>query len=150
MYVDSRYSVRHTLSPGRSGERVAITSKQGRELSSPPTAGETTLINSLNSTLRIRQLIGFQFSSVIPISPLRPLLFCLNLESIFMKFRGPQALVDNLPNYKLPNSLTHLPNHKVTQWLHLIIGKLRVALRIVSFCRSVGFTNRNPYWNPWR
>src|SRR5437588_1779202 len=95
MNVDSRYPVRHNFPPGRSGERAASSlsrvtgyrrSRRGER--QRPIIRSTT--HAPDQTRGQPQLLHCEINLAAP----KPLPFCLRLGVIFMKFRGPQALVD--------------------------------------------------------
>src|SRR5215472_6743449 len=102
MHVDSRYLVGHTFPPGGSGERAAssLTRVTGYR---PTDSGDTTPTYSLNHA---RSGSDTRTASTPPLRTQsrrsEPISFCLRLEVIFMRFRGPAAQVDTWGSSPIP------------------------------------------------
>src|SRR5215813_1549813 len=95
MDVNSRYPIRHNVSSWRERRACCEFLNQGHRLSPLPQKGtDNAQLFAQPRTLRIRHADSLNFSSANSISPLRPVLFCIRLGVIFMRFSGPQAQTD--------------------------------------------------------
>src|SRR6201997_1677163 len=107
MDINSGYPIRHRLSPGGSGERAGDYIKQGLGLSPLPQGNRQRTIYSLyharsgsdNLTASAAPLLNQSRRS-------EPSWIMALLCTIFIGFRGPQALDDNLAQMSRPKLLT--------------------------------------------
>src|SRR5262249_39242691 len=95
MYVNSRYPIRHKVSSWRERRACCEFLNQGHRLSPLP-QGEVATPNYLLNHTR-----SGSDTRTVSTSPVRtqsrrsrPVLFCIRLGVIFMRFRGPKAQTD--------------------------------------------------------
>jgi hypothetical protein len=91
MNIDSGYPVRHNVPPGQERRACCGYINQGRGLSPLPQGNSGAQLSAQSRTLRIRQSYGLNFSSANSTSLLRAV--AILLWVIFIRFRGPQALM---------------------------------------------------------
>src|SRR5262249_49745820 len=112
MYINSRYPIRHKVPPGGSGERAAksLTRVTGyrrshrREVTTP-----NYLLNHARSGSDTRTVSTSPVRTQSRRS--RPVLFCIRLGVIFMRFRGPKAQTDTQDSPDIPMVCTRTPRY---------------------------------------
>src|SRR5579863_4853844 len=110
MDVNSRYSVRHKVSSWRERRACCEFLNQGHRLSPlPPKGTDNAQLFAQPCTLRIRPADSLNFSSANSTSPLRACPILHLLESIFMRFSGPQAQTDTRENPDIPMMCSSSP-----------------------------------------
>src|SRR6266853_2279938 len=75
--VNSRYSVSHTLPPGRSEKRAQLTSTRVAGYRRFPKGRNDAQLFAQSRTLRIRQTVGLDLSIARSTSPLQPVPYYL-------------------------------------------------------------------------
>src|SRR5438552_7281979 len=101
MNIDSRYSIRHAFLLAGSGERAALTLTRVTGYRRSPQGATTTPNYPLNHARSGSDNLTVS-TSPARIRPRRSGPSQSYLEVIFIRFRGPQALNDNLENPGLP------------------------------------------------